>query len=209
MRRFEGECEHFSFNTCLIYTHDGASAKFSTNSHETDNSVQIKKFLLCFWWIKILIFRKWWCITRPPDIVQFIWYGTVNNWYGCVCKVPRWSLQTDRRLQNSQLAYRMWIEVTITLGQKFKKSLLPSPGRIFLSISRMFEKRIILLHFCPSLMASLLVEIPRFLLIDYKLLKRRYQIVNNLLILPIYQPICPAYFVAGSCLFATPFYNIL
>ncbi len=39
MRRFEGECAYFSSNTCLIYTHDGASAKFSTNSHETDNSV--------------------------------------------------------------------------------------------------------------------------------------------------------------------------
>jgi hypothetical protein len=30
---------HFSFNKGLIYTHDGASAKFSTNSHETENSV--------------------------------------------------------------------------------------------------------------------------------------------------------------------------
>ncbi len=38
MRRFKGECEHFSFNKCPIYTHDGASAKFNTNSHETDNS---------------------------------------------------------------------------------------------------------------------------------------------------------------------------
>ncbi len=38
MRRFKGECEHFSFNECPIYTHDGASAKFSTNSHEMDNS---------------------------------------------------------------------------------------------------------------------------------------------------------------------------
>jgi hypothetical protein len=35
-----GECEHFSFNKCLIYTHDGASAKFNTNSHKTDNSVE-------------------------------------------------------------------------------------------------------------------------------------------------------------------------
>ncbi len=26
------------FNKCPIYTHDGASAKFSTISHETDNS---------------------------------------------------------------------------------------------------------------------------------------------------------------------------
>jgi hypothetical protein len=36
---FMGECAHFSFNKCPIYTHDGASAKFSTNSHATDNSV--------------------------------------------------------------------------------------------------------------------------------------------------------------------------
>ena len=39
MRRFKGECEHFIYNKCPIYTHDGASAKFSTNSQETDNSV--------------------------------------------------------------------------------------------------------------------------------------------------------------------------
>ncbi len=38
MRRFKGECEHFSFNKCPIYTHDGASAKFTTNSQEMDNS---------------------------------------------------------------------------------------------------------------------------------------------------------------------------
>jgi hypothetical protein len=30
---------HFIFNKCRIYTHDGASDKFSTNSHETDYSV--------------------------------------------------------------------------------------------------------------------------------------------------------------------------
>ncbi len=39
MRRFKGECVHFSCNKRPIYTHDGASYKFSTNSHETDNSV--------------------------------------------------------------------------------------------------------------------------------------------------------------------------
>jgi hypothetical protein len=33
---------HFSFNKYPIYTHDGASAKFSTNSHKTDNSVQYR-----------------------------------------------------------------------------------------------------------------------------------------------------------------------
>jgi hypothetical protein len=39
MCRFKGERAHFSFSKCPIYTHDGASANFSTNSHETDNSV--------------------------------------------------------------------------------------------------------------------------------------------------------------------------
>jgi hypothetical protein len=41
MRRFKGECAHFRFKKCPIYTHDGASAKFSTNSHETDYSVDL------------------------------------------------------------------------------------------------------------------------------------------------------------------------
>ncbi len=43
MRWFKGECAHFSCNKRPIYTLEGASTKFSTNSHETDNSVhQIK-----------------------------------------------------------------------------------------------------------------------------------------------------------------------
>jgi hypothetical protein len=33
------ESTHFIFNKCPIYTHDGANANFSTNSHETDYSV--------------------------------------------------------------------------------------------------------------------------------------------------------------------------
>jgi len=41
--------EHFSFNKCPINTPDGASAKYSTNSHETDNSVHCKKFLRDSW----------------------------------------------------------------------------------------------------------------------------------------------------------------
>ncbi len=32
---FKGECAHFSLYKRHIYTHDGASYKFSTNSHET------------------------------------------------------------------------------------------------------------------------------------------------------------------------------
>jgi hypothetical protein len=38
MRRFTGECTHFSFKKCLIYTYDCANVKFSTNSQETDYS---------------------------------------------------------------------------------------------------------------------------------------------------------------------------
>jgi hypothetical protein len=38
MHGFKGECAHFSCNKCPNYTLDGAGAKFSTNSHETDDS---------------------------------------------------------------------------------------------------------------------------------------------------------------------------
>jgi hypothetical protein len=42
MLRFKDECAHFRFSKCSIYTHEGASTKFSTKSNgadETDNSV--------------------------------------------------------------------------------------------------------------------------------------------------------------------------
>jgi hypothetical protein len=35
---FTLESTHFVFNLCPFYTHDGASAKFSINSQETDYS---------------------------------------------------------------------------------------------------------------------------------------------------------------------------
>ncbi len=42
MRRIKSECAHFSFSKCHIYTDDDARANFSTNSHETDYSLQIR-----------------------------------------------------------------------------------------------------------------------------------------------------------------------
>ncbi len=39
MCTFTLESTHFIFNKCPIYTHDGASAKLSTNLQETDYSV--------------------------------------------------------------------------------------------------------------------------------------------------------------------------
>jgi hypothetical protein len=41
IRRFKGECAHFSFNKCPIFAHDSASAKFRTISSETDNNVPV------------------------------------------------------------------------------------------------------------------------------------------------------------------------
>jgi hypothetical protein len=38
---FTLESKHFIFNKFPIYTHDGASAKFSTNLHETDFSAAV------------------------------------------------------------------------------------------------------------------------------------------------------------------------
>ncbi len=40
---FTLESTPFIFNKCPIFTHDGASAKFSTNSHETDYSAGIRR----------------------------------------------------------------------------------------------------------------------------------------------------------------------
>jgi hypothetical protein len=42
MCAFTLESTHFIFNKCPFYTHDGASVKFSTNSHETDYSVHLR-----------------------------------------------------------------------------------------------------------------------------------------------------------------------
>jgi hypothetical protein len=44
-KTFQGDYAQFSFNKCPIYTHDGASAKFSTNLHVTDNSLPAVKNL--------------------------------------------------------------------------------------------------------------------------------------------------------------------
>ncbi len=44
MHRRKGECAHFRCNKCPIYTHDGASAKFKTNSHEMAYSVLISLY---------------------------------------------------------------------------------------------------------------------------------------------------------------------
>ncbi len=43
MCTFTLDSTHFIFNKCPIYTHDGASDKFRTNSLETDYSVSFLK----------------------------------------------------------------------------------------------------------------------------------------------------------------------
>jgi hypothetical protein len=74
-----GHCAQFSFNKCPIFTHDGASAKFGTNSHETANSVSVAIKYVFSWLEKDLYFCRsgpsstaWWtcpvcrCCTAPP-----------------------------------------------------------------------------------------------------------------------------------------------
>ncbi len=67
-RRFKGdESAHFSFNKYPIYTHDGASAKFSTNSCETDDSVLLPFILFIFLYLPGLQLykrkrRTWLCL---------------------------------------------------------------------------------------------------------------------------------------------------
>ncbi len=66
---FTLESTHFIFNKCPIYTHDGASAKFSTNSHETDYSAYhmlSQGPLSC----KFLAFQKWFQPTVITEITN-------------------------------------------------------------------------------------------------------------------------------------------
>jgi hypothetical protein len=61
---FTLESMHFIFNKCPIYTHDGASAKFSTNSHETDYSAgnhnsNSQKLELPRWWPSTAARETW------------------------------------------------------------------------------------------------------------------------------------------------------
>jgi hypothetical protein len=76
MRKFKGECAQFSFNRCPIHTHDGANAKFSTNSQETDNSVDLEstgvhvlvhKHMPC-----IFIIREWLSVRYEDS--HWVWF---------------------------------------------------------------------------------------------------------------------------------------
>jgi hypothetical protein len=62
MCTFTLESPHFVFNKCPIYTHDGASAKFSTNSQEMDYSVSsvIGQF-------SSVSFSYWLCISTREN----------------------------------------------------------------------------------------------------------------------------------------------
>ncbi len=73
MRRFKGECAHFSLSKCSFYTHDGASAKYSTNSQETDNSAASPG------WALLAVIppaaggggqHGWWCLGGGEQVVR-------------------------------------------------------------------------------------------------------------------------------------------
>ncbi len=66
------ESTHFIFNKCPIsITHDGASAKFSTNSHETDYSAVV--FMLLRQKIMIVLAQKNGLLYLPYPTEQQAW----------------------------------------------------------------------------------------------------------------------------------------
>jgi hypothetical protein len=77
MPGFKGEYAHFRFNKCPIYTHDGASAKFSTNSHETDNSVVLAVSLL---WLASLH-----AVALLLMQAFLLWVACLPCWPTCCC----------------------------------------------------------------------------------------------------------------------------
>ncbi len=88
MCKFTLDSTHFIFNKCPIYTHDGASAKFSTNSHETDYSVDClkipaqlaKEVALQAPSFEVKINLKWFCSARAKSI-SLLTAGIVDNMY--------------------------------------------------------------------------------------------------------------------------------
>ncbi len=62
--KMRSECAHFSFNKCLIYTHDSASDKFNTNSRETDKSVYVN--IIYIYYIYIISFSL---LLNTPNIL--------------------------------------------------------------------------------------------------------------------------------------------
>jgi hypothetical protein len=73
LRKFKGEGAHVSFKKCPIYTHDGASAKFSTNSHETDYSV-------CLHIYRVSIKAHVYITTCKPTLSTEIYTGNLISW---------------------------------------------------------------------------------------------------------------------------------
>ncbi len=57
MFTFTLESTHFIFSKCPIYTNDSASAKFSTNSHQTDYSVWVCKGCLFMYYLHSYIVK--------------------------------------------------------------------------------------------------------------------------------------------------------
>ncbi len=68
MGRFKGACAHFRFNKCPIYTHDGANAKFSTNSHKTDYSAWVRVEYLGLLMLTLSGLQLVDLSTRPLDL---------------------------------------------------------------------------------------------------------------------------------------------
>ncbi len=63
MCTFTLESTHFIFNKCPIYTHDGASDKLSTDSHETDYMSAVRS-IEDNYALSVTPVSQWWIVTR-------------------------------------------------------------------------------------------------------------------------------------------------
>jgi hypothetical protein len=106
MCTFTLESTHLIFNKCLIYTHDCASVKFSTNLRETDYSVENTSLVhMCIYlrccWIKVnQIASPAYVLYRTP-ISHDIFVG--NNFVNFCISNYAWTIFTEFFFQATYL----------------------------------------------------------------------------------------------------------
>ncbi len=92
MLRFKGECAQLSFDKCPIYTDDGASAKFGTNSHESGlqcraiyyNNPSFSSIVPTFLPYFYFISKSYASVSSLPEAefmnIQFRWGFWLKSW---------------------------------------------------------------------------------------------------------------------------------
>ncbi len=113
MWTFTLEYMHFIFNKCPIYTHDNASAKFSTNSHGTDYSANANCLHLKQFTCKRALRQVFICLG-PLDLLGFC-LGCSSNCVGS----GSGQIQSVKLLQNMVSNSNKHLPQSLFTGQFF------------------------------------------------------------------------------------------